>query len=49
VLALILLAIGGFGLVLLKAGIETTAEKVAKVTIEKLKWPGPFEKTRGIE
>jgi hypothetical protein len=44
VLTLILIAIGGFGLVLLKAGIETTAEKVVKVTIEKLRWPGNFRR-----
>lgn len=57
VLTLILLAIGGYGLVLLKAGTEaavkTTAEETAKATIEKLKWPGELarelQKTRGIE
>lgn len=57
VLTLILLAIGGYGLVLLKAGTEaavkTTAEEAAKATIEKLKWPGELarelQKTRGIE
>jgi len=57
VLTLILLGIGSYSLILLKAGteaaIKTSAEEAAKATIQQLKWPGEFarelQKTRGIE
>lgn len=57
VLTLILLGIGGYVLVLLRAGTEaavkTSEEEAAKAAIQQLKWPGELarelQKTRGIE
>jgi len=57
VLTLALLAVGGYGLRLLKTGTEaavkTSAEEAAKATIQQLKWPGELarelQKTRGVE
>lgn len=57
ILTLVLLAIGGYGLLLLKTGTEaavkTSAEEAAKATIQQLKWPGELarelQKTRGVE
>ena len=57
VLTLVLLAVGGYGLRLLKTGTEaavkTSAEEAAKATIQQLKWPGELarelQKTRGVE
>jgi hypothetical protein len=57
ILTLALLALGGYGLVLLKAGTEaavkTSAEEAAKATIQQLRWPAELarelQKTRGVE
>ena len=57
VLTLVLLALGGYGLHLLKtateAAVKTSAEETAKATIQQLKWPGELarelQKTRGVE
>lgn len=55
IVTLILLALGGYALVLLKAGTEaavkTSAEEAAKATIQQLQWPAELarelQKTRG--
>lgn len=57
IVTLILLALGGYALVLLKAGTEaavkTSAEEAAKATIQQLQWPAELarelQKTRGVE
>jgi hypothetical protein len=57
VLTLILLALGGYALVLLRAGteaaIKTSAEETVKATIQQLYWPAELarelQKTRGVE
>lgn len=54
IVTLILLALGGYALVLLKAGTEaavkTSAEEAAKATIQQLQWPAELarelQKTR---
>jgi hypothetical protein len=57
VLTLVLLALGGYGLFLLRTGTEaavrTSAEEAAKATIQQLQWPvelaRELQKTRGVE
>jgi hypothetical protein len=57
IVTLVLLALGGYALVLLKAGTEaavkTSAEEAAKATIQQLQWPAELarelQKTRGVE
>lgn len=57
VVTLILVAAGGYALVLLKAGTEaavkTSAEEAAKAAIRQLEWPAELarelQKTRGVE
>lgn len=57
VLTLVLLAIAGYGVFLLRTGteaaIKTTAEEAAKAAIRELQWPAELtrelQKTRGVE